>query len=253
MKKLNRILCIVLSLILSNIIQGAAVPEEVVPVTDNIVMVENTIEILSINTDVVENTSDINNDATSKLSDVKALQEFVEKVKTVEEERQRLEAERLEQMRKSNVSFNPFDVTEISGVTHEEMYELLKDTGLSDVSDAFVDAEQQEQINAFALLGIVANESSWGKSARAVGHSKNLGGVEVYSDSSVGRIYASRYDSVMDIANFLRRDYLDYDGQYYHGRNTDGINYAYSASEDWDRIVDSIAQNKVQEYHRKFN
>lgn len=73
--------------------------------------------------------------------------------------------------------FNRNDVTAPSNLTTEQITTLLQGTNLVGASNAYYWAEQTYNINAFFLIAITAEESSWGNSSMA--HNlNNIGGIK---------------------------------------------------------------------------
>ena len=147
-----------------------------------------------------------------------------DRLKELEVQRIRFEEE-MELTRKLNVGFDPYDLTVPSNITYEELYNVLEGTGLEDIATSLVDSECYN-VNSFILCSIVALESSWGKSQKALNYN-NLGGVGVYNDNTVGAIYSSRSECIFSMAEFLSRDYLSADGVYFNGYSIWDVNIKY--------------------------
>ena len=173
----------------------------------------------------------------------------------------KLKAIQDENDRKENVAYHYSNVTIKSGITAEELKECIDtynpNNNISGLTETLIEAEQKYNINAFFLTAIIAHESTWGKSNRAV-NQNNLGGVEVYSPTSEGKTYNSKENSVLGIANFLRRDYLNTDGKYYNGLSTSDVNTAYCLKADkettdyhWTESINNIANGLESCYHDK--
>ena len=132
-----------------------------------------------------------------------------EERKKTEEEKIKVEEERNKQMielsRKENVGYNYYNLLEPSGITHGEMYSILYDTGMEDVAWTIVQCEIDFGVNAIILASLIAEESGWGNSSRAV-NQNNLSGYAVYSDNSIGAIFDTRDDSVVATARLLKYD-----------------------------------------------
>lgn len=160
-------------------------------------------------------------------------------------------AEEQERQRIESVTFNPYDVSIPSNLTGDEMYELLKDTGLKDVAYTYIQAEKQYGVNAFFLAGLSALESGWGTSERSV-RDNNLTGYNIRSSSDIYK-FGSRSESLMSTAKLISVDYLDENGRYYLGKSVWNINKHYCPPVDgeeksWaDKIV-TIANNLYKDY-----
>lgn len=150
------------------------------------------------------------------------------------------------------VSFNSDDVTQPSNVTEYHMKKALKGTALYKEASSFVDAEKKYGVNALFLAGIVANESSWGKSDRA-NYQNNLSGYAVFSRGAEGRTFDSWRESILETAKLLSEDYLNPKGKYYRGKSVSEVNTLYCQADGqpdyrWSGIVGSIAndfRNKI--------
>ena len=150
-----------------------------------------------------------------------------------------------------NVVFNSYDIRVLSEVTHDEMESVLSHShyaNFSKFSNAFVDAEAMYGVNAFALVAIAGIESGWNTSERSCDGTNNITGMDVQDDSSVGTIYSSKYDCIIDLARQLNKYYLSPDSCYYNGVSTSSINIYYSTDPNWYTIVDKIGDELVAEY-----
>lgn len=99
------------------------------------------------------------------------------------------------------------DVTQTSNTSKVGLKIALKDTGLDGLEESFIEAENKYGINAIFLTSLVAQESGWGTSDRAK-RDNNLSGYAVYSDSSKGKSFASKHDSIMSTAKLLKENYV---------------------------------------------
>jgi beta-N-acetylglucosaminidase len=131
------------------------------------------------------------------------------------------------------------NVTSASNVSEVGLGIALKDTGLEGLESAFIKAEATYGINAIFLTSLVAQESGWGNSSRAK-RQNNLSGYAVYSDSSAGKTFSSKTESILVTAELLRENYVN-EGLY----SISSINNKYSADEDWDKGIHSIASDLV--------
>ena len=172
-----------------------------------------------------------------------ARQRAIEEAKRIEEE--------LERQRIESVTFDKNDVSKSSNLTGEEMYELLKDTGLSDVAYTYVQAENEYGVNAFFLAALSALESGWGNSRRAT-QDNNLTGYSIKSSSDY-YAFSSRSESLLATAQLLGYNYLKEDGKYYTGKSVSDIHQKYcppkdSACKGWDDKVSRLAQDLYLQY-----
>lgn len=176
-------------------------------------------------------------------------QEFLaeqERIKA-EEEKQAREAELAEQYRKNNVGYNFYNLLQPSGITHSEMYSVLSDTGIQDVAWTIVQCEIDFGINAIVLASLIAEESGWGNSPRAI-YQNNLSGYAVFSDSSEGAYFPTRDDSVVETARLLKYDYLTEGGKYYNGLSLSDVHTLYSANPNWANNISTICDELVTKY-----
>lgn len=186
-----------------------------------------------------------------------------EEIKKLKIEYEKLQARKKEEMieakRIEGVTYLRENVTVISGITEEEMKEvLLKTKGsktMIHLANAFVDAEKKYGVNAFFMAGIVALESGFATSRRAL-EDNNLTGYEVYSDSSEGRLFSSHEESVLHTARHLSKNYLKEGAMYYNGLSVDAIQLMYCPDEEedkkWEYKVDYLASNFLNTYDKLF-
>lgn len=160
-----------------------------------------------------------------------------------------------EKMRKENVDYSRDDMTLVSGITEKELNNVFMNyTGASTMahlSKAIVDAEKKYGVNAFTMAAIVALESGFATSRRAV-EDNNLTGYEVYSDDSEGHLFSSQYESVVQTARHLSKNYLSKKGPYYLGVAVDDVQINYCPDEgkgkNWDGKVDKLASGFLKTY-----
>lgn len=175
------------------------------------------------------------------------------KIRKAQEKEERLKL--MERERIKNVKFNSYNLLDVSGITYEEMYEVLSHSHYSNFLDfysAFVDAEQKYGVNAFGLVAIAGLESGWNTSARANNGNNNITGMDVKHDGSVGTIYNSKYDCIMDLARQLKTYYLTEGAAYYNGYSTSQVNIKYSASPIWYKQVDELGDEVMAVYRELY-
>ena len=152
--------------------------------------------------------------------------------------------------RRKNVNFDVNNISIPSGITKDEMYAILKDTGMHDVAGHIVEGEKQYGINALLLAALVAEESGWGKSPRATGPTKNMTGYAVNNNQSVGKTYSHRGDSVLDSAKLLR-DYITPGGKYdVKGKSLKKVGNLYCAVSGYDERLTIIAKGLLKKYRK---
>lgn len=184
-----------------------------------------------------------------------------EENKKKEEEKRlaQIELEKAEAKRVQNVTYIRENVTEVSGITEEEMKEVLMNTTsantMAHLAGTFVEAEQTYGVNAFFMAGVVALESGFATSRRAV-EDNNLTGYEVYSTDSEGRLFPSQTESILQTARHLSKNYLTKNAPYYNGLSVDAIQIMYCPDEgqnkQWERKVDKIASKFLETYTKMF-
>lgn len=176
----------------------------------------------------------------------------LEEAKRIEEENLRKEQERAaEEKRMASVGFDSENLLSLSNITSNEMYEILKGTGLEDVAQALIDAERQYGVNAIIIAALAAEESGWGNSDRAI-NQNNLTGYAVYHHLSRGGEFSSRGESVLSTAKLLRESYLEESGQYHNGVSLRAVNIKYSANKKWAENIKSISEGLVNKYTDMF-
>jgi beta-N-acetylglucosaminidase len=151
------------------------------------------------------------------------------------------ELQNLREQVNSSPKWSPDNVTSHSGVSESGLSKALEGTGLEGLAGSFIDAENEYNINAIFLASLIAQESGWGTSRRAV-TDNNLSGYAVYSDSSKGRVFNSKHDSVMETASLLSENYVGEGLKDIHS-----INGKYSADDLWAQRIISIANDMVGE------
>lgn len=179
--------------------------------------------------------------------------EDIKKTKLIEIEKRT--QEELEEQRKLNVTYSRSDMTLASGITKKELKAVLMHyegaSTMAHLSDALVDSEEKYGVNAFTMAAIVALESGFATSRRAV-EDNNLTGYEVYSDDSEGRLFVSQDESVLHTARHLSKNYLTEGGMYYGGLSVDDVQVNYCPDEgkgkNWDEKVDKIASGFLEVY-----
>lgn len=186
--------------------------------------------------------------------DERVIEEKTEKAKleTLKKEDDLAEKRLVELNRKRSVTFNSNDIRVLSNLKTSELKELLKGTDMEILAPAFIDAEKVYGVNALALVGLVANESSWNTSRRAI-EQYNLTGYAVYSDKSNGKDFDSPYSCIMETARLLKQDYLSEEGQWHKGYSLYSINIMYSSDEDWYKTIGTIADNLLDKYKENIN
>ncbi|EPZ59418.1 mannosyl-glycoendo-beta-N-acetylglucosaminidase family protein [[Clostridium] sordellii ATCC 9714] len=148
------------------------------------------------------------------------------KIKEIQEDNNQFKISKMDEDNTVNISYLRDDVTLKTGITEDEMREVLINTTgaktMSHLAKAFVDAENLYGVNAFFMAGVVALESGFATSRRAI-EDNNLTGYEVYNDDSEGKLFTSQYESILQTAKHLKENYLTKDSIYYNGLSVDAV------------------------------
>lgn len=204
---------------------------------------------------------------------IKEIQEKAEEVKKEREEveRQRLireeervkaieEAKALEITRMNSVGVNLDNVLEPSNITAEELYQVFVEMGKEEMSQlawAITDAESITGINSLFLAGLIANESAYNTSYRAI-YQNNVTGFAAYNSGAEGSYFVDKYSCIIQTAEWLKNEYLSPEGRYFNGYTTYHINIRYCLTEDgsstdfnWSTTINNIAKT-IESYYHKF-
>lgn len=203
----------------------------------------------------------INNSHLIKSSNIQKISKDKDK-RTIESEKlkiQNVEKVNLENQRKSKVNYNRNDMTLVSGITEEELKNVFRNykgaSTMSHLSKALVDAEKEHGVNAFTMAAIVALESGFATSRRAV-EDNNLTGYEVYSNDSKGKLFKTQSESILQTAKHLSKNYLTESGLYYKGVSVDNVQLNYCPDEgegkNWNIKVDKLASDFLRIYKRLY-
>lgn len=153
----------------------------------------------------------INNDLMDKNTELisknseksKKLIEKDEKIKQLEE--------KIKDFEFKSVNFNPDDITQPTSIKEKQLEILFKSNStyenLIGLEKAFVDAEEKYGVNAIFLLGIVGQESGFGKSRRAI-EDNNLTGYAIYNNNSEKQ-FDSKSEGITKTAKLLKENYID--------------------------------------------
>lgn len=155
-----------------------------------------------------------------------------------------------------NVNYIRKNIKIPSGVSNEEMKSVLLNTlgakTMVHLSDAFVEAENKYGVNAFFMAGVVALESGFATSRRAI-EDNNLTGYEVYSDDSRGKLFKSQVESILQTAKHLKENYLTEGGVYYNGLSVDAVQIKYCPDEgkdkNWEGKVNELDNSFLNTYN----
>lgn len=120
-----------------------------------------------------------------------------------------------------------------SNLTAEQINKILVGSGLSNMGPSFIKAEKIFNVSALALMAIAVHESDWGNSNLSI-TKNNIVGYEAYdSNVDAAKIFATKGDCIMTIADVLDKDYLTPTGPYYNGLTLKSINICYASDKIW--------------------
>lgn len=153
------------------------------------------------------------------------------------------------------IHFNPENIREKSNLSIVELDNIFEKVGqaqMKELSLAILDAENLYNVNALFLAGLVAQESGWTR--KPAGNGTNLTGYQVYTPTSRGAEFNSRYDNIMQTAKLISDEYLKEDGKYYNGLSIEDINKEYCLKPDgstdynWSKSITSISNMLKNNY-----
>lgn len=211
---------------------------------------DNTKAILSDNDKMIANMNYINNELNKLRNELMAAN-----VNNIDKQ---IESINRDNNRKDNIIYNEYDITQISHITANELYNVLihiNNGKLADYAWTFKECEDIYGINAFFLVGLVAQESGWVTSNRSI-YQNNLTGYAVYNDNSEGVYFNTKEDSIYSTAKLLKDKYLTYGAKYYRGKSIWNINSNYCYYQDgsepnysWSDYINQIANQCINYYH----
>lgn len=181
-----------------------------------------------------------------KQEQIRLEQERIRKEQEEAERLRQLEEERL----KTQPHFNPYNVSELSNLSREQISKMLEGTALHSLVNAFYWYEQEYQINAVFLMALTAEESGWGRSSLAISNN-NLSG---HKKSGGGWAYYNSWGECLEESfRLLSHEYVNPNGLYYTGPNMYDINLVYCPNPDnpssWANNISRIGyelMNKLQ-------
>ena len=162
--------------------------------------------------------------------------------------------EQLEFERKNSVTFNCYNVREISNLTTDELYSILPDS-MKHLASIIITSENDFSINAFFIAGLICQESGFLTSSRST-NSNNVAGMGVYTSSSVGYTYSSQEECVYDTVRQLDKYYLTEGAMYFYGYTLWDINEKYCIDTTykghWADSINKISNNFLTLYREHF-
>lgn len=108
----------------------------------------------------------------------------------------------------------------------------------------YLQAQQQYGVNAQYLVAHSIIESTWGSSQ--IAHDKNnLFGYSAFDSSpyASAAIFPSKAYAILYEAWYVRKDYLEPTGPYFHGPTLDGMNVDYATDPNWAESIAAVMWN----------
>lgn len=137
-------------------------------------------------------------------------------------------------------TFSDFNLLTPSGLSAESLDELTKNTELSGLGTAYMEAERETGINALFLLALSIHESEWGRS-RFARERNNIFGFQAFTHNPANAAYfESKEGSIMKVARHLKDNYLSPDGEHFNGYTVRDVNRAYAADPGWSNSITQI-------------
>ena len=152
-----------------------------------------------------------------------------ERERKAEEERLRLEAERIQKENDLNCYVDISDITKPSNISVQRAYELLEGTTFQtwEIAQHYVDAEKDYPcVNAIFNISMARHESSHGKS-KVSAEKNNVTSVSYSNKPGIPKEFNRKYDSIVATTNLLKSQYLDPNGDWYTGKSIYDVGYHY--------------------------
>lgn len=130
-------------------------------------------------------------------------------------------------------------ITTKSGASAKEINDILKETDLKGLGNVIIEVQEEYNINALFIVGVMKLESANGDS-RLAQNKNNLFGIAAYDDSPYSSAfhYISKEECVRDFGRIIHEYYIDCDRETVHE-----INQKYSSSSSWARKVVELAND----------
>lgn len=160
------------------------------------------------------------------------------------QEQERIQAEI--EYRQNNPTYNPYNLSEISGIGYDKMFEILEGKPIQKHSEFIVDMEQIYGVNALFVVGILGIESGFGTSYRAINHN-NLAGYNISGDDSYFA-FNSQEACIEEVFRLISEEYLSEDGLFYNGTSIWNVNKLYCTSDNWASKINQIIYELIGGY-----
>jgi peptidoglycan hydrolase CwlO-like protein len=134
------------------------------------------------------------------------------------------------------------DLTQPSGENAQTINTFLSGTGLAGLGSSYMQAEQQNGVNAVFLVALSVLESGWGDSAIAQ-DKHNIFGFGAFDANPYGdaTTFPSFDACIQYVSQYIKVNYLTPGAAYYHGPTLRGMNVDYASDPNWAVKIASIA------------
>lgn len=172
----------------------------------------------------------------------------LERIKEQESQRQ-LELQRIEQQKyyDSICYYNPYNISEISHISVDKCYELLKGASFQDyeVAQAFVNAEYLDRpVNAIFLIGICRTESLHGYSNLAKSNN-NISSYRTPNRGNGWKQFNSFAHCIEETSNLISNYYINPEWHNYTGTNIYNIGKLYCEGDKWANDVNQVIRDTL--------
>lgn len=140
------------------------------------------------------------------------------------------------------IKYNKNDLREKSNLTEKELSQILKGTNMEELVPYLISAEKEYGVNAMVLTGMIANNSNWNTSERAVKYN-NVFNLGVFENNSKGLTFKSKEEAINYTAKLLANEYLNEDGMYFNGYSLKNVSENFCNSNVWVNNVNNIIYN----------
>jgi flagellum-specific peptidoglycan hydrolase FlgJ len=130
-------------------------------------------------------------------------------------------------------------IKEYSGLSANQIDELLEGTDLHGIGQAVYDIEQEYEISAFFTLAVCSHESGYGSSKLAK-NKNNIFGIKRKAS------FNSSFESFSDCVYYFGKIIHAYETKHGISMNADAINKRYCEQDDWSSQVTSLMNKYVK-------
>lgn len=137
-------------------------------------------------------------------------------------------------------TFDKTDLTIVSGAEKAKLYKVCKMHNIELVAEPALKAEEKYGVNAFVLIAIGVQESSW----YTIPHGRNN------FHGQIGLSFNSLEDGFLNAAKNISTNYLNPKGKWYKGTSTQSMQKIWCGTDsNWARDINSIANQLLKEYN----